>query len=114
MKQLCTAVTLAAALSLGSAANAADPGLGLGLTWVFGQHGGGGLAAGVKVFTSREENKVAGSLGLDYQFNSASLRPNLGAAYIGDNFYGDASFGYNISEQVIDFGLGGGATNSKD
>ncbi|WP_112312276.1 hypothetical protein [Pseudogemmobacter bohemicus] len=97
-----------------SPAQAGDAGLGLGLTWVFGSGGNGGLAAGAKIFTDRSKDNSAGSLGLDYHFGSSSLRPNLGISYIGDGGYVDASFGYNIGNRAIDFGLGGGLVNSED
>lgn len=95
-------------------AKAGDAGLGIGLTWVFGSGGNGGLAAGAKIFTDRDKDSSAGSLGLDYHFDSASLRPNLGISYLGDGGYVDASFGYNIGTRNIDFGLGGGLVNSRD
>ncbi|SIS96517.1 hypothetical protein [Neptunomonas antarctica] len=37
-----------------------DAGLGVGVTWVFGQ----GLAVGVKNFTNDDENKGIGSVGM--------------------------------------------------
>lgn len=108
------ACALAASLALTGAARADNPGVGFGLSWVFGQHSGKGLAAGVKLFSSREKNEIAGTLGVDYHFATSSFRPTLGAAYMGDRLYGEANFGYSMYDQVIDFGLGGGLVNTKD
>ncbi len=99
---------------LSAPAFAGDAGLGIGLTWVFGDGPNGGLAAGAKIFTDRDSNSGAGSLGLDYHFGSSALRPNIGASYIGDGGFVDANFGYNIGTRNIDFGLSGGLTNSRD
>ncbi|MCL4065607.1 hypothetical protein M3484_03345 [Pseudomonas sp. GX19020] len=95
-------------------AQAGDAGLGIGLSWVFGSGYNSGLAAGAKIFTDRDKDHSAGSLGLDYHFGSESLRPNLGISYVGDGGYVDANFGYNIGTGNIDFGLGGGFVNSRD
>ncbi|NPD13660.1 hypothetical protein HOY34_00405 [Xinfangfangia sp. D13-10-4-6] len=102
------------ALMAPGAALAGDAGVGVGLTWVFGSGPNGGLAAGAKIFTDRNKDSSGGSLGLDYHFSSSALRPNIGASYVGDGGYVDASFGYNIGTRNIDFGLGAGLVNSRD
>lgn len=112
MKKAMIGVAFALAFGAGTA-SADDIGLGIGLTWVFGNDGNSGAAIGLKAFSSREEDKAAGSLGLDYHFATGALRPNIGIAWIGDDIFADANFGYNMAVGKIDFGLGIGAVNSK-
>ncbi|VDC31226.1 hypothetical protein [Pseudogemmobacter humi] len=105
-------IGMAIALALGAGpASADDIGLGIGLSWVFGNSGSSGAAIGLKAFSSREEDKAAGSLGIDYHFATSAVRPNIGIAWIGNDIFADANFGYNVAVGKIDFGLGLGAVN---
>lgn len=107
-----TIIAGALAIMFGSAAAQADGvGIGLGLSWNFISQG---PAAGIKLFSSREKDKAAASIGVDYLFSSSTIRPNIGAAYIGKDLYAGADFGYNPDMGQIDFATGLGLVNSKD
>lgn len=89
----------------------ADPTLGFGLNFTFG-NGGVDTGVGVRVFSDNAQDKVAASLGLDYMFGSQSWRGSLGAAYMMDNSYIELNGGYNFGSGEIDFGAGGGVTDT--
>lgn len=96
------------AMSMGAVAN--DVGFGVGVSYVFGE----GPAVGVKAFSNDEDNEGVVSLGLDYVFASQSIRPNIGLGYQGEGYFGDANVGYSFQRQAVDFGIGGGWSNSDD
>jgi len=83
-------------------ASASDVGFGIGISYVFGE----GPALGIKAFSNDEDNEAVVSVGLDYVFSSQSIRPNIGVGYQGE--------GYSLEKQTVDFGLGGGWSNSDD
>lgn len=91
-------------------ASASDVGFGIGISYVFGE----GPALGIKAFSNDEDNEAVVSVGLDYVFSSQSIRPNIGVGYQGEGYYGDANVGYSLEKQTVDFGLGGGWSNSDD
>jgi hypothetical protein len=103
------AAGLAAALLSGQAAHA-DPALGVSVSYVFGE----GFAAGVKVFSTDEEDEVAGYLGVDYVFMSGQVRPNLGVAYLFDSAFLGADVGWDIEDGVANFALSGGYADTTD
>lgn len=106
----------ASLMTLGLAAGTAqaDVGVGIGLSWVFGANSGASSAAlGLKVFSTRQRNKAAASVGVDYLFADSVLRPNIGVAHIGRNIFVDANIGYNPRHNAVDFGLGLGGVNSR-
>ncbi|WP_133169902.1 hypothetical protein [Shimia abyssi] len=92
------------ALGLSSGAKA-DPAFGVGLTYIFG----GDVAFGVRVFSDDRPEQGALALGLDYKFLAKSWRPNVGAAYLDEDFYADFSVGLDLTTQELDFGIGAGA-----
>ena len=91
----------------------ADPTLGFGLNFTFG-NGGVSTGVGVQDFSDDEQDKVAASVGLDYMFDSQSWRGSLGAAYIMDNSYIELNGGYDFNNGGFDFGVGGGGANTMD
>jgi hypothetical protein len=103
------AAGLAAALLAGQATHA-DPALGVSVSYVFGE----GFAAGVKVFSTDEEEEVAGYLGVDYVFTSGQVRPNLGVAYLFDSAFLGADIGWDIQDGVANFALSGGYADTTD
>jgi hypothetical protein len=104
-------IAAAAAFAFGaSAAQADDVGFGLGVSYVFGS----GFAVGVKAFSNDEDNETVAALGLDYLVQAGAFRPNIGVAYQGEGYYTDANVGYNLGTGAIDFGFGGGASDSDD
>jgi hypothetical protein len=103
------AAGLAAALLAGQAAQA-DPALGVSVSYIFGE----GFAAGVKVFSTDEEEEVAGYLGVDYVFMSGQVRPNLGVAYLFDSAFLGADIGWDIEDGVANFALSGGYADTTD
>ena len=109
-KHLTTALAAAALMSCASLASANDVGVGVGVSYVFG----GGIAAGFKVFSNDEDNETVGSVGLDYLFESSAFRPNVGVAYQGEGYFTGGDVGFNLGTQSVDFGLGGGWSNSDD
>ncbi|KAF1054299.1 MAG: hypothetical protein GAK43_00965 [Stenotrophomonas maltophilia] len=109
---LASAALLVAAASLSTTASANDIGFGLGVSYVLGSQGG--LAVGIKAFSNDEDNETVGSLGLDYVVQSGAFRPNVGVAYQGQGIFGGGDVGYNLGSHEVDFGLGGGWSNSDD
>lgn len=103
------AAGLAATLLAGQTVHA-DPALGVSVSYVFGE----GFAAGVKVFSTDEEDEVAGYLGVDYVFMSGQVRPNLGVAYLFDSAFLGADIGWDIQDGVANFALSGGYADTTD
>lgn len=91
----------------------ADPTLGLGLNFTFG-NGTINSGVGVRVFSNDDPDEFAASLGLDYMFGSQGLRGSLGAAYMMENSYIELNGGYDFNRGGFDFGLGGGWANTGD
>ena len=90
----------------------ADPAYGLGISYIFGPAGGTDVALGVKVFSDDTPEQGVVSLGIDYKLGSQAVRPNIGAAWLDNDVYGDVNVGYDFGENGIDFGVGlGGWTN---
>ncbi len=91
---------------------AADPTIGLGLSFSFG---GGQMNTGVglRVFSDNRRNSTVGSVGVDYMFGSQSWRGTVGAAYLGNNSYIGLDLGIGLRDGAIDFGVGVGGTNTK-
>ena len=99
MKSIVLSGALAAMVAV-SAPVAAQPSFGFGVSYVFG----GGVALGARVFSTDKPKSAAVSLGIDYRFDSATWRPNVGAAYLDDSFYVDLSLG--LSGGYVDYGAG--------
>ena len=93
----------------------AGPAVGVGLSWTFGGPAAqSGAAVGLKVFSTDREDRAAASLGVDYSFAERGFRPNVGVAYLSrHNAYVDASVGYSMQQQRMNFGLGAGYVNTQ-
>lgn len=96
-----------------SAPAMADPAVGLGLNFTFG-NGKINTGVGVRVFSNDEQDKAAASIGIDYMFSSQSWRGSLGAAYMMDNSYIELNGGYNFNGGGFDFGVGAGGVKTTD
>lgn len=109
-----TNTILAAALvTLGMSLPAsADPTIGLGLSISFGS-GKVETGLGLRVFSDNQPDKVVGSVGVDYMFQSKRIRPTIGVAYLGDNSYIGLDLGFGLNGEGLDFGLGLGAVKTK-
>ncbi len=104
---------IASAVFLLSSPALADPTLGVGVNFTFGNgQVNGGI--GVRVFSDDEEDSAAVSLGLDYMFGSESWRTSVGAAYLMDNSYVELNGGYDFGLGVFNAGLGVGFTDTDD
>ncbi|WP_155326400.1 hypothetical protein [Alkalilacustris brevis] len=92
--------------------SAADPTVGLGLTFSFG---GGGVDTGIglRVFSDNRREKAVGSVGVDYMFGSQRWRGTLGAAYLDRNGYIGVDLGIGLGDGAIDFGVGVGGVKTK-
>ncbi|WP_322865365.1 hypothetical protein U5922_003635 [Aquicoccus sp. G2-2] len=106
MKNIALAASLATTLAAIAPMAQADPAVGFGLSYVFGGNTGGDVAVGARVFSDDTKQNAVASLGLDYKINSGSWRPNVGAAWLDNNVYGDLSIGYDLGARGIDFGAG--------
>ena len=88
-----------------------DPSIGFGLNFSLG----GNVVVtslGVRGFTDNEEDKVAGSLGLDYVFGENRVRPTVGVAYLGSNNYIGLDLCFGSGQ--VEFGLGAGVVDTAD
>lgn len=93
-------LTTAALLAMLPCASIAEPAVGFGLTFKFGkEEADPGLA--LRLFSDHRQNRLAGTVGLDFLLRSKTFRPTLGASYVGDDLF----FG-------LDFGLGGGFSSA--
>lgn len=112
MKKL---LTTAALLAFLPNASFAEPAVGLGLTFKFGQND---IDPGValRLFSDNRQNRLAGTVGLDFLFRSWTVRPTLGASYVGkDLFFGfDFGLGGGFSSGGINTGFSGGYVNTLD
>ncbi|KPA21933.1 hypothetical protein shim_18180 [Shimia sp. SK013] len=97
----------AAALSLMPVAAKADPSFGFGISFIIG----GDVSVGVRVFSDDEAERGALALGLDYKLRSKAWRPNIGAAYLDEDFYVDLNLGLDLSTNELDYGIGLGLTS---
>lgn len=91
---------------------AADPTIGLGLSFSFG---GGQVNTGVglRVFSDNRSDSVVGSVGVDYMFGTQSWRGTVGAPYLGNNAYIGLDLGIGLGDGAIDFGVGVGGVNTR-
>lgn len=105
------ALALATALSLATPA-LADPTIGVGLSYSFGA-GKPQTGFGVRLFSDNQRNKFAGSLGADYVMESQMWRGTVGAAYLAHGAYVGLDLGYGLGGGGIDWGVSGGAVNSR-
>ena len=88
----------------------ADPGVGIGFSYVFGE----GAAIGLKVFSDDEEDQGVAEIGIDYVFPSQAWRPHLGAAYLGDDYFVDVNLGYTLGLESWNVAMGAGYTNTDE
>lgn len=105
-------IALAACLAVPLAAPAAaDPTVGIGLSYAFGG-GAGEFGLGLRVFSDDRRDRVAASVGVDYMFGSGRIRPSIGAAYLNKNSYVGIDLGYDFSRGSLDFGIGVGGVGT--
>ena len=91
---------------------AAEPTIGLGLSFSFGARGVD-TGVGLRVFSDNRRDRAVGSLGVDYMFGSQSWRGTVGAGYLGNNTYIGLDLGIGLRDGTIDFGVGVGGANTK-
>lgn len=103
-----TGMTLCAAASTA----AAEPMLGLGLSFAFGSQSRLEAGAGARLFSSNKPDSYAASLGLDYLFTSRRIRPTIGAAHLGDNGYIGLDMGFDPQGGNVDYGASIGLLNT--
>lgn len=92
---------------------AADPAVGLGLSFSFGGRSGVDTGIGLRVFSNDKQDQAAASVGLDYMFQSQRIRPSVGAAWLGTNTYVGLDLGYDFTSGGFDFGVGAGGVDTK-
>lgn len=92
---------------------AADPTVGLGLTFTWGGGARGDTGIGLRVFSNDERKDVVGTLGVDYMLGSQSFRPNVGIAYLARNSYVGMDVGYDFGSNGVNVGVGLGAADTK-
>lgn len=93
---------------------AAEPGLGLGVTFTWGGAGSSGdTGIGLRLFSDNERSTFVGSLGVDYMITSRQVRPSVGVAYLASKSYVGMDVGFDIASGGLNVGVGLGAANSK-
>jgi opacity protein-like surface antigen len=101
-------------LMLLSAPVAADPAIGLGVTFTWGGTGSqGDTGIGLRVFSDDEKGEFVGSLGVDYMISSQRIRPNVGVAYLASKSYVGMDVGFDFASGGIDVGVGLGAASTR-
>ena len=107
-------VTITVAAIIASSTSAlADPTVGVGLSISFG-NSKPETGVGIRIFSNDKPGKVVGTIGVDYMFQSESLRATVGAAKIETNSYVGLDLGYNFSHSEIDFGFSAGFVKTAD
>ena len=91
---------------------AADPTVGLGLSFSFGS-GGVDTGIGLRVFSDNRRKRTVATAGVDYMLGSQTWRGTLGAAYLGSNSYLGLDLGIGFGDGAIGLGLGAGAVRTK-
>ena len=99
MKSIVLSGALAAMVAIPAPA-VAEPSFGFGVSYVFG----GGVAVGGRIFSTDEPKRGAVSLGIDYNITGGTWRPNVGVAYLQDDYYVDLSLG--LTGGYVDYGAG--------
>ena len=106
-------VALPVLLALGAPA-AADPAVGLGVTFTWGGSASSGdTGVGLRLFSDNERGEFVGSLGVDYMISSKQVRPSLGIAYLASKSYVGMDVGYDFASGGVNVGVGLGGANSK-
>jgi hypothetical protein len=100
-------ITIICTLLISSAA-VADVGAGLNVGYVFGH----GITVGVRATSSKKEDKVIGSLGVDYNFSEKAFRPLVGIGYTAK----DSNVELNVGRTngAFDFGASVGYLNTEE
>ncbi|MFN4131192.1 MAG: hypothetical protein ACK4GC_15450 [Paracoccaceae bacterium] len=109
-KSFLTAVPLMLALA---APVAADPAVGLGVTFTWGGGQTGDTGIGLRVLSTDERGKFAGSLGVDYMLDAQRIRPNIGIAYLAAKSYVGMDVGFGFGGEGVDVGIGLGVANTR-
>jgi hypothetical protein len=100
-------------LALGSPV-AADPAVGLGVTFTWGGSGStGDTGIGLRLFSDDERSEFVGSVGLDYMIKSRQVRPSVGIAYLASKSYVGMDVGFDFASGGLNVGVGLGAANTK-
>lgn len=97
----------ALAVSLFTLPAAADPAVGVGLSFTFGGTGVD-TGIGIRVMSNDEADSFAATIGLDYMIGSQRFRPTVGAAYLGTNRYVGMDVGFDLQSGAVDFGASAG------
>lgn len=96
-----------------SAPVAADPTIGLGVTFTWGGGSQGDTGIGLRVFSDDERSEVVGTLGVDYLLKSQRVRPNVGIAYLARKSYVGIDVGFGFGGEGLDVGVGLGVANTR-
>jgi len=109
-KSLLTAFPLVLALATPVAA---DPTVGLGVTFTWGGGQRGDTGIGLRVFSNDERGKFVGALGVDYLLRAQRIRPNVGVAYLASKSYVGMDIGFGFGGEGVDVGVGLGVANTR-
>ncbi len=91
---------------------AADPTVGLGLSFSFGS-GGVDTGIGLRVFSYNRRKRTVATAGVDYMLGSQTWRGTRVAAYLGSNSYLGLDLGIGFGDGAIGLGLGAGGVRTK-
>ncbi len=100
--------TFVAAVLVATGAQA-DPTVGFGFNYVFGE----GPAIGFKLFTDNKEDSTAGYVGFDYVFRRDAVRPHMGIGYLGQDWYLGVDIGLTGEAARPDFAIGAGLADTE-
>lgn len=107
-------VALACALPLAVVTPAAaDPTVGLGVSFSFGVGKPIDTGVGLRVFTNNRRNSTVGSLGIDYMFAAQEFRGTLGVAALRRNVFLGLDVGYGFGSGALDFGPSAGFVRTR-
>ena len=114
MRASMSAMVLAAALGLATPA-LAEPTLGGGISFSFGGGAGVNTGLGFRLFSDNNEDRLVGSVGMDYLLGNKGWRGTLGGAYLNRNSYVGLDLGIGLGGGGgggLDLGLGAGLADT--
>ena len=112
-KVLRRGAVVASMMAMAPVAATADPTLGFGLSLSFGA-GQTQTGIGLRLFSDNRRDTTVGSVGVDYMFQSQSIRGTVGIARLNDRMYVGLDIGFDFQSSEVGLGVGIGAVGTRN